>query len=1188
MKSISITTRLRKWAIGLAMAITVAMPSQANATLADVPLYLTATVEPNLMFILDDSGSMQWEIMPDSITYTNYLFPRPSGLYDGADYDRRIVVFLDNDIVNTHVRSPHNNRVFYNPEIDYEPWYNADGSQYANSTPTGALHNPALPGVGSVNLTAQQSYDRWRRWVGSWDDENSTVRNFWPITFYMYKGAGGTFSTSSYVKYQIRGTSGFSRDLNGGTEAGVSNFTWPNGITRTVAEETQNFANWYTYYRSRVLAARAGIGKAFALQGETLRVGFGTINKSPSSVDGVSIRSIIRGVRSFSGAEREDFFDRLYGHPMPTSATPLRPALQAAGTYFSRSDNAGPWGNTPGNNADSTSHLACRQSYTILMTDGFWNSTTSLSVGNSDGTSGPLITGPGGLSYQYSPVDPYQDGFSNTLADVAMEYWKKDLRTDLANEVPVSPENPAFWQHMVTFGVGLGVEGAIDPDDAWAAVASGTAVNWGDPSGTASIPEKLDDLLHAGINSRGGYFTASDPDTFADRLSETIASIMERTESSSSSVAANSTRLDAGTLVYQARFDSRDWSGQLLAYQVDSDGELIEPADWDAGQLLPAPDQRKIFTIHDVDDGGVAFDWSSISSNQQAVLNRDALGNTDSNGEQRLAWLRGERTNESPAPLGFRARPSSVLGDIVNSDPVFVGLQDFGNNALPGNEGTLYSTFRNSTAYLNRKKMLYVGANDGMLHGFDAETGEERLAYIPKAVFPELSKLTSPDYTHRFYVNGSPRSADAFIDHDGVGGASWRTVLVGTTGAGGRSVFALDVTDPESFGAGNVLWEFTSDDNAELGYTVGEATIARVKADDKWVALVGNGYNSASLTARLFVLDLETGTQLAVLDTGVGGGAGGSVEPNGLHAPVPVDVDGDRIADFAYAGDRLGNLWKFDLTGDATSNWKVAEPGGAAGPLFSAVDALGAAQPITVRPTVGAHPRGGVMVYFGTGKFLEVGDEIVGLSPQIQSFYGIWDKGAAVARLNLQSQTIEWEGAATFTRPDSTSVSLDMRVVSENQVDYSSKLGWYLDLIDPNLAGTGEGERVISRAILRSGRIIFTSMIPASNPCQPGGEGWLLELDALSGGRLPEAVFDLNEDGYFNEDDWIPDPNDPTGTNKIPPSGIKSQEGIINTPGVIEDGDREYKFASGSSGGIQRIVESSGDAVGRKGWWQLR
>jgi type IV pilus assembly protein PilY1 len=1169
MQAIRFGKRLRGLAISLAMATVVVVPSQASVTLAEVPLYLTAGVQPNLTFILDDSGSMQWEAMPGEWMY---LFPMPDELYGAGVYYNDVPTFDDDNVHNFFERSAANNAVFYNPDIEYQPWSNPDGSLMPNANPTEALYNPMDLDRGSLNLRAQQT--QWAYWffntatntVRSWlsgDWSRQSSHTYWPITYYNYLG-GNRLVRTNYQRVQITDS----------TAAGTS-FTSPNGTVRTRDQEIQNFANWFQYHRSRILAARAGIGQAFAAQGENLRVGFGAINKASTSIDGVNTRTLIRGVRSFAGSDRAEFFDLLYDGVIDTVGTPLRRALNAAGQYYSRSDNAGPWGNTPGNSSDSSPHLSCRQSYTILMTDGFWNGADP-AVGNVDDADGPTITGPNAQTFQYTAADPYRDDFSNTLADVAMEYWKNDLRTDLVNGVPSSSENPAFWQHMVTFGVGLGVSGAVDPADAWTAVANGGEVAWGDPF--ESEPAKLDDLLHAAVNSRGGYFTASDPDTFARELSQTLAAIMDRAESSASSVASNSTRLDGDTLVYQARFDSTDWSGQLLAFDIDTNGELVRPPVWDAAQLIPAAADRNIFTLNDATDAGVAFNWSDISAAQQTALNRDALGNSDGNGEARLAWLRGDGSNEAPSGLGFRSRGDTVLGDIVNSDPVFVGTTDFGNNALPGTEGSSYVSFRNSNAYLTRQKMLYVGANAGMLHGFDAETGEEQFAFVPNGVFPELSKLTSPNYTHRFYVNGSPRSADAYIDPDGSGGASWRTVLLGTTGAGGRSVFALDVTNPGSFDAGDVLWEFTSDDNAELGFTLGEASVARLKAGNKWVALVGNGYNSASHTARLFILDLATGDALAVIDTGVGDAA----SPNGLYAPVPVDIDGDRITDFVYAGDLAGNLWKFDLTGNATSNWQIAQPDSVTQPLFKAVDGLGNAQPIAVRPEVGPHPRGGVMVYFGTGKFFEVGDEIVAGTPQIQAFYGIWDRGAKVTRAELQSQDIVWQGSASFTLPDGTIEEQGLRVVSDEFINYGTKKGWYIDLLNPNLLGAGEGERVISRALLRSGRIIFTSMIPAPDPCQFGGEGWLMEVDALSGGRLaggglrPQRRRLSSTTTDWVEVDGRPGWHDPGAAEWHPVEGGNHQ----HTRASSRTATRSTSSPAARTGGIQRIVESSGDAAG--------
>lgn len=1142
--------------------------AHADLSISDVPLYLAANVEPNIMFTLDDSGSMQWEFMPgDNFRYTIYLFPVPSSLYGDTIYANQIPTFKDDNVHNLYARSPENNKVFYNPDITYEPWAKSDNTLWTDANPTAAYYNPSNTSAGTIDLTSQQTESAcWFTHTSSlssaYGDPCSGSHTYWPITYYLYN-SGSKLLPGSYTKVQITSS----------TPAGAT-FTSPSGIVRTRDQEIQNFANWFQYYRSRISMARAAVGRAFAEQGESMRVGFAAINQGSTSVDGESTSVVVRGVRPFTygSTDRSGFFDELYTHPIGNAGTPLRRALNTVGKYFERTSNRGPWGNTPGTD-DSTAHMECRQSYNILMTDGYWNgpnpwSTSASDPGNVDNSTGPTIARPGDTDYQYTPENPYKDSYSLTLADVAMKYWYRDLRTDLANKVPKNGSDPAVWQHLVNFTVGLGVTGTLDPDTDLPSLTSGT-ISWPNPGGTADSPEKLDDLWHAAVNSRGGYFSATDPETFAIALGKTLASIAARAESSASSVAANSTRLDTDTLVYQARFDSTDWSGELFAYTLDpTDGSIVTPPKWDAGQLIPAAAMRNIFTLNDTTGNGVTFVSGSLSAGQMAELNKDIDGTVDGLGSQRVAWLRGDSSAEERSGGPFRDRVQTVLGDIINSDPFYAGRQDFGYSVLAAPEGTAYTTFRSSSAYTTRPDMLYVGANDGMLHGFNATTGVESFAYVPATLYPKLTDLTSPKYDHQYYVDGSPRVGDAYID---VGsGNEWRSVLVGSTGAGGRSVFALDVTDPASFSAGDVLWELS---NSELGYSIGQPTIARVKAGDRWVAIFGNGYNSASHKAQLFVVDLATGAVVKTFDTGIGS----SASPNGLATPVPVDIDGDRVSDAVYAGDLHGNLWKFDLSNSDVTKWNIAYKSGSTPiPLFTAKDSADAVQPITVRPTVGRHPSGGVMVYFGTGKYFEVGDGVVPASPQVQTFYGIRDNGSDVAgRSSLQAQTILWQGSQTFD-----SNTAEVRAVSNNTVDYASEDGWYLDLV----YGSADSERVVSSALLRHGRVIFTTLIPSGNACDAGGSSWLMELDAVSGKRLDYTVLDLNDDGSFDEKEYVTLSD---GT-KVPVSGNKSKEGIIRTPGVISAGDVEYKYASGSSGGLERTVEKGDPDAGRQSWRQLR
>ena len=1166
--------------------------------LSGVPLFLTTGADPNVMFTLDDSGSMQFEMMPESLTFGqfSYLFPRSKSSYSAggrfyvgdthASYchgegDNRatsgypcVFGYEDNNIYNYLSRSPDVNKLYYNPDIDYAPWAKSDGTLYADANPDCAPHNPINPATECRNLkvvndggaeTTTNSYAKWLRltpsgyqwYTGNYVNGVTASSGFWPATFYRFvpsnSGCDTSITTAAcYTKVEIH--------------PDTVSYTNPGGKVRTYTEEIQNFANWYTYYRSRILAARAGVGRAFAKQGSRLRVGFAAINEGSASIDGVSTATLIRGVRPFTGTDRTNFFDQLYNHPIPAEGTPLRKALQDVGNYFERSDDKGPWGKTPGT-ADTTAHLACRRSYNILTTDGYWNDADTIvsSLANTDNEAGASITpyDTSKAAYQYQPVAPYADNHSKTLADVAMQYWKRDLRTNLDNRVPTSPDDPAFWQHLVNLTVGYGVSGSLPYQNVAGvlnAANAGTAINWPDPTSDAA---KIDDLLHAAVNSRGEFFSADDPDSFAQALSDALSSI-EAKEGSSSSIAANSTRLDTNTVVYQARFNSNDWSGQVLAFPLDEQGGLGEEL-WDAGTLIPAAASRSIFTYNaSATPKGVAFTWENLNATQQTALNTNTGGANDSLGSDRLSWLRGDQSKEVDKPNGvFRVR-TRLLGDIVNSDPFFVGKSDYGYAALADPEGSAYTTFREGSAYLSRSAMLYVGGNDGMLHALDATTGVERFAYVPNAAFATLSRLTAPSYAHQYFVDGSPVVADVYF------GSAWHSVLVGSMGAGGRGVFALDVTDPANFAAGNVLWEYS---HAELGVGVTQPSVVRLQSGD-WVAIFGNGYNSSSQKAMLFVVRLSDGVLLKLIDTEVGS----TSTPNGLATPLAVDENGDRIADTAYAGDLLGNLWKFDLSGNA-SNWKIAyKSGNNPIPLFVAKNAANVLQPITAPPEVGKHPSGGMMVYFGTGKYFLNGDnlDVTG----VQTFYGVRDNGAAVTRADLQAQTILSENSVG---------GIGARAVSSNAVNYTTKQGWYLDLVPPS--STGKGERVVTRPILRSKRVLFTTLIPIPDPCEYGGESWFMELDALNGARLTYSVFDYNNDGGFTNADNV-SVTEGGQTKSVAVSGRRLTVGIGERANIISAGEKEYILESGSKdnvGGehsIETIVGRGNLNKGRQSWRQ--
>jgi type IV pilus assembly protein PilY1 len=693
-------------------------------------------------------------------------------------------------------------------------------------------------------------------------------------------------------------------------------------------------------------------------------------------------------------------------------------------------------------------------------------------------------------------------------------------------------------------------------------------------------PSSVDEWDADGDGVPDTYFFASNPAQLEASLAKAFEQVAA-TASSSASVATNSTRLDTETLIYQARFDSNDWSGQLLAYRVAAGGDISVVA-WDTNQSgkIPSPGSRKIVTW--TGTAGANLEWDSLSSSQKAglagVSSQTLTTSEVTLGQQRLAWLKGETDQEQPA--GDLRKRKYLLGDVVNSDPVFVGAQDYGYNRLPSGTPGADSYAAYVAAKAGKAPLLLVGANDGMLHAFNATTGVEAFAYMPSKVFNDIRKITAPDYgmvsnPHRYFVDGQIFIGDAYINN------SWRTIAIGSYGAGYRGVFALDLTNAGTgtgFRSSDVLFELDDANWADIGNVMSPGIIGRLP-DGTWGAVFGNGYNSQNEQAKLLVVNLASATDRVAIATAT------SAAANGLSGPALL-ANAQRTLIQAYAGDLTGNLWKFAFTRNNSTtrdDWKVAYKSGSTPvPLFEAKNAADKAQPITSVPELGYNPDGNrLMVFFGTGSYFMPDDVVVRTPPdtsRVESFYGLVDAGGAVtqasnnARSSLVAQTILLEKDVG---------SLSLRKVSNTTVDYSSKSGWYLDLIKPNMSGTTgrQGERVVSAPILRNGRIIFPTVIPSQSVCSAGGDSWLMELDAWSGGRLAYPVFDVNGDGVINDLDLV---------DGDAMSGKKSRQGIIKTPAIISAGDIEYKFASGTAGGIDVTVEKGGANEGRLSWRQLR
>ena len=622
---------------------------------------------------------------------------------------------------------------------------------------------------------------------------------------------------------------------------------------------------------------------------------------------------------------------------------------------------------------------------------------------------------------------------------------------------------------------------------------------------------------------------------------------------------------------------------------------------------------------------------TELDVSQTAALDVDfATSLADGNAMLRWQYLRGDRSGEGTS---FRVR-DSVLGDVIHSAPVYIGPPSF--NYPDSLESADYSTFRN--IYQNRQPIVWFGANDGMFHGVDASLtsanqGKEVIAYVPSQMYNHLHELPSTSYAHRYYVDGVPSAGDVFY------GSSWKTVIVSGLAAGGQGLFALDVTNPSTFSEANAnnmsLWEFTdgptigasgSFSDRDMGYSYGQASIVKLH-NGVWAAVFGNGYGNThdddndggtandSLTGNsvIYIVNIQTGAIIRKFDTGVGSSADplGTNRPNGMSSPTVVDEDNDKIADYIFAGDLFGNVWKIDISAPLSSNWKFDySTSSPHTPLFITNDGSGTAQPITTAPEVSKHSDGGFLVNFGTGKYIETGDNSQ-LGQQTQTFYGIWDKNqttlTAYNRSHLLQQIITEEKTESFdddgdgVRDNSTS---DIRKTTKTPITWHTAtglptggslstgisagglaLGWFIDLFNTESGNTNNyGERQVTDSTLIDGVIFFNTLIPSANPCDFGGDSWIMALHVDSGERVDESVFDLAQDGVFDAADGFDD-----GSNTRV-SGVKSHVGILPrlTFAKSYGGDSYFAFGSGSSGGFMtQQIKRSGASFGRQSWDQI-
>ncbi|MGD8909758.1 MAG: PilC/PilY family type IV pilus protein [Chromatiales bacterium] len=1134
-------------------------------------------MQPNIFLTVDDSRSMQWSHVPDEIRG-----------YDGTNKAKS----------NTF------NPLYYNPEVTYSPPVDHTGASlgdatftaawsdgyHKNSTCTVDLSTSFRPTWGAVNADNCDNID-------TLDD-----------------GRGNEFAGPAEPAYYYR----FDNIVGDGDIDNDANYT----KVVVGAAEQQNFANWYSYYRKRIFTAKAAITHSFAAFGPIFRMSYQTINDQSLTT-----------LAEYNGTARQNFYDWIIGLDS-LGGTPLRTALLNVGQTVAASDD--PYRDDPSD--PSSSVRSCRQNFHILMTDGRWNGNDP-SVGNVDESDHTLPTNDFDITTYSSTEDyaePYADDNSDYLADVAFYYWATDLRPDMENNVPYSidkwiydstgganqpsldksatfwhPENnPANWQHLVNLTIGLGVDGDLSYPDDLENLIDGSA-NWG--SG------EIDDLWHAAINSRGRYLNARDPEALTSNFYEALTKALYDS-TTAAPVALNSGSISSDTRLFQLKFHAADWSGELLSLPI-SDGSSngtctaghdigdVCAAEWEAGCILTGgyceetgttetaldwDTGRNIITLNPNTGEGVPFRWNNLYADATVTTDQQGLlDGTDSRGSDRLEYLRGNRSyeeqqdNNGTCPDCIFRNRNSVLGDLINSSPIYVGAP---TRVYPDNlESANHSTFRDNQN--SRQSIVYVGGNDGMLHGFSSTTGVEEIAYVPNIIFSKLALLTDPTYNHASFVDGQLEEGDAFFD------GAWHTVLLGGFGYGGQGVYALDITSPSDFSEANassiVMWEYSDADDADLGYTYGTPLIRKLN-NGTWAAIFGNGYDSTvpddntseTGNAAIYIVDISNGELIQKISTEVGTAQDptGSGRPNGIAGIEPIDVNDDYMVDFIYAGDLFGNIWRFNLEGDIPENWGVSFNGN---PLYTAKDDNNNAQPITTLPAVGHHQTYvGTMIYFGTGKYLGINDTT---DISQQTFYGIWDRWfdndadtttneddfTAFSRIDLLEQEILGTNEAQFSDSEA-------RVTTNNPIDWGTHQGWYLDL-------TETGERAFQSPLLRNERIIFVTVTPSDDPCESGGTSWLMELDAYTGSRLGTSPFDYSLDGAFTSEDQVEYDTDGDGNaENIAGSGIRLGDDIYTIPAVINmpGSDSERKYIGTSAGNVEVIDESSGRRV-KQSWRQV-
>ena len=1132
------------------------LAAQAQGELAQAPLNVQVQVAPALIMALDDSGSMLWETLNNTRDGVFVWRDASQSFYNGSvprgysDGDNRFYYALPpygrgSDAIPPidafgFARSPDVNPGYFDPRNDYPTWKNANGSDYVTINPAAALLDPrpttAFSHIsGTLNLTAnaESTTNSWRFRVrsgmmlpagtrvrvassGTCNALPSNINNtsyaplandtqitgscllhvsYFPATFFLEDPA------TLPAAYGYTATPLTVADPPGGRPGTLYKYEIKPGNFGTTAQyqaAIQNFANWFSFYRTRREALIGGATNSL-VDVSDMRVGWFRIH---NRVD-VTMRNMA------TQTEKQTLFTEIISQMRADDDTPTRRAVRHIGEQFKRVKGT--------SDPNAPVQLSCQKNAGMLFTDGYINdgSSPSVSPANADGTYGA----------------PFADNVNNTMADIVIPYYYNSLVPGLEqNNVPVSsacaavPAPPLLPPaglryldcqrnlHMNFYGIALGAMGdkfgvTYHPDPANPLkMLPDPYINpptWH----TARLdmnPHAVDEMWHATLNTRGAMINAKSPADITTAMRNILESVATGA-SSSGTLAMTGARIGTRSLSvtpsYVINNEGTDWSSTLNVAKVTADlttGNVIDTPLWEGANKLASlpPATRRAQTWVGTSSGtsllSTVTNLDDFCNNLRPDMSRctaaeiTALGVSAS---QSIDYFLGDTTREKRSGGTLRDR-TTVLGDIINSTPVVSApTDDYGYRSLPTPYGASYDTYM--TTKQSRPAMVYVGANDGMLHAFHgginyqgtvdaANAGREQFAYIPRAVLGHMGNLLFPydpvtvgqKFEHRYYVDGPITIGDYYS-------GGWNTALVGTAGAGARSVFALNVSNPSSF---NRLWEI-DDQHAtagnSIGHVLGKPVIAPFRTTAgavSWKAIFGNGYNSTNGRAVLFVVDIDDGT-VRMIEAVESGAPPGS---NGLGNIIVVDrrdtVSGfavqDGFADTVYAADQKGAIWKFDL---------LAASASITTPLFTTQTHVEGGvtyrQPIIGGLTATAGGTGGVMLMFGTGSFSFNGD--AGDS-SIQSIYGVQDNGGAttLTSANLFGRSIVTDGIST-------------RTISSGVMGYGLS-GWYLNL--------PAGERVVGYPRVASGVLFIPAYAPtAADGCSTGGENWLYGLNTRNG-----------------------------------------------------------------------------------------